>query len=295
MTDHRIDFLPRLQLQDNLSNRRIACYFDDATGISAGTPVTRFGVPVGTTIGLNVEDDGAVATISVSRDLSLFADASATLRIRELTGGKVIVLDPGNSQTGAVDGPIRGTNEADLGQIVATAADLSEKAGPMLARIDTLLISLTRLVGDPQLQQDIRSGLGSFASSGRQLNDLLLTARPRLDATLASSSGLVDELRSIVGETREPLAAALASFGAVGSEGEGAVRDLRRSLRRIDSIGVRVDNILGSVENGKGIAPRLLHDEVLANEVVETVKVLKSVIARLGTQGMNVNVELGHE
>lgn len=278
-----------------IDDRTVTFLFDDAGGVTTGTPVSLDGVVVGSVLDISLTNDGPVVRTTISRSVRLFEEASAAIRIRELTGGKVIVLDAGIVGGSEAIEPIRGMNEADLGEIVATAARLADQADPLLRRVDSLLAALILIVDDPALRRNLSASLSSLASSGRRLDGLLADVGPGVRSLVANADLTVRDVREVANRTGAGLRNLINTLDGVGGDTGLLVAELREGVADLDAIAERATRLLDAVENGDGIAPRLLHDTVLANEVVDTIRRLKAIISRLGSIGINVNVELGHE
>ena len=187
---------------DNLDKKPLIISFEDATGINTNTPVYFHGVQVGSVSAISVDNLGATVKAHVKGDVDIRDDATATLRIMELTGGKKIELDPGTASTALGDRPIRGVNEGDIGEIFSMAASIASEIGPMMERADSLLAALNTLVTDPSIQLGVKSTITEFSQAGRSVNALLESSGPSISRTLGSLEQAAGELNRLLEKNR---------------------------------------------------------------------------------------------
>lgn len=76
---------------------RVKASFNDVTGLREKAPVEMMGVPIGYVdkIGLDLENQKAVLTLSIENKIQLLDDAIASIKTSGLIGDKYVKITPG--------------------------------------------------------------------------------------------------------------------------------------------------------------------------------------------------------
>ncbi|MGE3801576.1 MAG: MlaD family protein [Candidatus Kapaibacterium sp.] len=279
-----------------VDRKKITIEFDDAAGITAGAKVYLYGVEIGSISGVSIEGKGARVIAHISRGISIYKDAYATIQVMELTGGKKIELSPGSSG-GELSGEIvlPGKNQADIGGIIAVAQDLVMNVGPLLKRADTALAAISNLIGDKRLQQNIATAADQFAAASVELNSILRENRGRVSTTLASVEGLTADLHEFVGRNEGGVERIIQSTGAFVDEASQTLKESQEVILRVDRLVSRLDSIAVDLRQGDGTISRFMYDKALAQEIDSALAGLKKFIEDVDRRGINVNVGVGHK
>ena len=280
---------------ESIDRSAVTILFDDASGVTTSTPIYLNGVPVGTVTSLATDEDGAIVSARIDSDVSLDDDARAVVRVKELTGGKKIELDPGSSGRSLGTASIIGRNEGDIGELIAIAAHLAKDIGPLMRRADSLLGSLQRFVDDPVLQQGVRTTVTEFAELGGRANRLVTETGPGITVTIASLRELSGRLNDFIVRNEKGVESAIESTGRLTTNAGSAVEDARTSLRKLDSFLDRLNSITDELSEGEGLVATLLNDPAFTRDLQETIRTVRFLLTNIDRRGVNVNVELGHE
>lgn len=280
---------------DRFDQQAIEIHFPDAGGVTTSTPVFLNGVEVGSVTSIRVTSDHAVVRAHIEAGLAISDEATAVIRIRELTGGKKIELDPGDSKQPLAGAAIPGRNEGDIGELIAVAGRLSDQIEPIVRRTDTVLQELVALLGDPQLQADVRTAAAEFAEAGGRANGLLAEVGPDLGRSIEKLERLTDQVSAVVETNRPAFDRIVASTDAATSSAVGAVAEGRDVLAKLDRVARDLEVVARTVRDGGGFFGTLLYDDTMSKSLEQTIEVLRRFIDDIRKKGVNVNVELGHE
>lgn len=85
--------------QTSSSGYRVVAEFDDASGLNTGSEVRMSGVPVGTVVERELDEQNFLARVvlSINSDVQLPSDTSAKITADGLMGGNYISLSPGGA------------------------------------------------------------------------------------------------------------------------------------------------------------------------------------------------------
>lgn len=262
-------------------------HFNQAGGLKAGDSVRVAGMKWGQvnsmTFDPTADDDRRVTVeLLLDRELTLFNDAVIEIQEASVLGGKVLAIEPGQSDLGPMpaDKPLYG--EVQL-NVMESLSDLVEENRDSLASI---------LENLEQTITDLREGNGALSRLlySEELADDLGAAVTSISGTFENAEALTDKLRS---EDRGTLGkliyedAAHQELESLLSESRGLVAELQSGegtiaalvsdpelAGRVRSLAERLDNIATGLDEGQGTLGLLLEDPEIANR-------LKSIVTRL--------------
>lgn len=273
--------------------------FQDVSGLKTGDPVTVFGMPSGNVESIQLENQGAVVTITLDEGISVRNDAAAEIRVKELMGGKLIALTPGVA-VGTWDRAkaINGTTTLDFSSAFAKAGEFMERFD--MDQIDSLVANINKIAS-------------SFASVAEEIDSM------DTGALLDDINQSADRLNSILGkvEQREIVKKIDNSLVKIDHLAENADRTLNsfgnladkvsdRTLPAVDSVLAQIDDMLDEAEDmvvvlkdlmnqmqdQRTVAGKLLYDPQLAEDLDFTMDNLNQTLDHLRTKKIHVRMSL---
>ena len=216
----------------------------DAGGVRRGDPVQMRGVNIGRVVGFEMVPQGVEIRLELYDEYEVAEGSVAHLKSSGLLGGMTVDVIPGMGEETIDDGDvIPGTSAEGL---LSSAETLGIQADTVLQRVTQLLAPGT---------------INAVGTSATELQSLLT----QLSAVVARQQ---QELTALSGSLRR---------SAAGIEGAAAGPELGRSVARIDSLTLRLnetsgtldaavqslDTVLGRAARGEGTLGRLSEDEEL--------------------------------
>ena len=208
--------------------------FPEAHDITPGTPVRIRGVDAGQVIAVEYPDhDGPGAEVTVRMRLQakyasrIYADARAEIHGNGLLGAKVISIQPGNPNAGALaGGRLRGIKPFDMAEAVTEVRDLAKEAKGTAAEVKLLAKeSRTTVAAAKDLIVAVEKGDGTLGKLIRD-DDLYEDARGaladlrklvgRADKAVGTVEGEMDNLRELVTDGRATLKSVKQGSDALG-------------------------------------------------------------------------------
>jgi phospholipid/cholesterol/gamma-HCH transport system substrate-binding protein len=218
---------------------------DNAGGIRKGDPVQMRGVNIGRIMGFQISQQGVKIDLEIEGEFKIPTDSRVDLVSAGLLGGMKADVIPGNATTYVKYGDaLPGRTEKGLADI--DAEQLSNQAEDVMARVQRLLADDT---------------IGNVNGSTAELRTLLR------------------ELNGTVVSQRKELVALTASLrrSSAGLEKTTNAPELERSIKRLDGISARMDevtqtldrgtrsleSVMARVEKGEGSLGKLTKDDAL--------------------------------
>lgn len=264
----------------------------DASGIDEGTVVSLRGVRVGSVIGVGLDSTQVRLAVRVAGPIRLFDDATASVQMLELTGGRMLALSPGSSGALLPDGgEIPGT-VADLGALLAKASTLGDDASLLLKRVDSVVAALSDLLLRRGRIEDISGSIQNLAAASADLRHLLERNGPHLETTIRSIAVLSRGLNVAINQLGTHVHGTLNTIDTLGADARHVSRSLNEILARADTLTAKIDQIVDDLHNGDGAASRLLFDPATAQELLATIAAVRSLLADIEKNGIKAKVDV---
>lgn len=235
-------------------------YFQNASGLKNGAPVTLEGVTIGNVKQIRIVPDRNPTPVEVTMQVAgktayaLHADSTTSITAAGVLGDSYVDISSRNA-TGpppANNAELAARNVPSIAQVVDTSQETLQKASSVMTKINTLLDSLNSKKG----------------SAGLLLND------PQLYRNLTQ---VADNLKAVTGKM---------------ADGRGTLGKLMTDDSMYQKLNLTVDRlntISQSLAEGHGTAGKLLHDETLYNNlnsaVANTNKLVEGINQGKGTLG----------
>jgi phospholipid/cholesterol/gamma-HCH transport system substrate-binding protein len=263
-------------------------------GIEQGAPVVVNGVRRGTVTSVRADVGTVVVRADVADISDLFADASARVSILEITGGKKLEVLPGSTGTFDRTREIPGVVAADIVSLVDDLGSVSGDARSLIRRLDTIAGSLTDLLADGSVSQNIRTMASDGALLVHDLRTFLANNSADLQRTLKNVGILVDDLRTAVGNNEPRVARLLDNLDRTVADANDVIRRSTGTLTSVDSLVSNMNGIVADIRTNRSVANRLLYDADLGRRLDSAINDLGRFVKSARASGVNVNVGLGH-
>jgi len=267
----------------------------DAGGVIQGTAVTLRGVRVGAVSAVRIVPDGVEADAVVAgENLDLRADAVGVIRAPELTGGKVIAVEPGRSdQRISGDATIPARPDADISALLGRADTLAVAVNSVVRRADTALASVNEVLGSKRFRDDLSMSLQNLRETSESARLLVSRNARTIDAAVGDLAALGRDLRSLVASTRPAVERSLIVVDTLSRDARVALRHLDLTLDRADTLLVSIDDVVRQARDGNGTIGVLLRDSVLPRRVDSLLQQIERVAADIERNGFRAKLKIG--
>lgn len=265
--------------------------FPTAAGIEKGDAVYISGIKRGMVGTIEARHNDVLIEMTLDQEIPLHKDATASIMMLELMGGKKIEIAPG---TAGVFDPkldtLSGYSTGDLSTLVATLTELSDDLTSITYRGDTLLGILNEMLGDPR----IRKGVPQALDDARK--------------TLADVSRVTESINSLIGENRGSIRNIARRTDELTAKLNTTIDDLgpnaRMTLDSVKSFLTYTRGFLGKAEGivnelnslvtqsreKKGLLYKLTADEQFSRRIDSLVTELDKFIRQTRRQGLDANI-----
>ena len=278
----------------SVSQQYLNIRFPNSGGIQISNPVVVNGVQRGRVVSINNDNGSVLIEIMLDNIDDIYSDATAIIKILDITGGKKIEIHPGTS--GIPLDPskeMQGQTSADIADLFLLFGNMSEELISVVHRLDTLTERLSYIVNRDGFTDNV-------ANIVKNTDELIANANELLKQNLNNINTIVDDIRSLVSTMNKDYKRYEPRLDTLIDNLNIAVNSANNMMMRIDtsitsanSILTDVNSITSDIKNGNGTISKLIYDENLAAKLDSTVNNLNALIEMIEKFGINVNVRLG--
>lgn len=257
----------------------ITLRFETSAGLQRGDVVTVNGVKSGKVDGISIDGNSVLIRVLMNSDVSVTADANATIQMLELMGGKKIEITQGMSMDvfdrskiliGRVDPDIAGALGI-VGQVKGDVVQLSSNA-------NQLLVNLNALLGDKDLQTSVKLTFANLNKTMDELRSMVAENRANAKRITDNLASLTAELDSIAKQTKPRLNATLDKAA--------------NTLTQTDTLFSEIKFFLRDIRQGGGLLHQALYDSTFTARVDTLMVRINQVMDVLLDSGVKVRIRL---
>ena len=254
--------LNRLNVKDDRQTYLVYAAFDDLKQLQIGDDVRLAGVRIGSVTDTSLQNNLAVATLSIDKKFSVPSDSVATISMAGLLGANYIAIIPGNSRNPLQPNETLQTqNPLDVGAVLQKFGSVGERLDRILANFDG------KDIGD-----NLFGGL-------RDVGDFFRNNREKFSKIIDNCSEITQNVNTITQHV---------------TEGQGTLGKLiydEHAYKQFNEMIQSLSDIAKSIENGQGLVGKLLYDpktsqsfDTLMENSNTMMKNLKEFSARLNNE-----------
>lgn len=258
----------------------------DVGGIKTGASVLMRGVKIGSVAGTTLDPDGRGVTIllKIDKQQPLLDNARFEIEQSGFLGDRFIGIYPGDHAGRRLTHgeEVQADSPFNMQEAVATATATLTKISQATTNLDAAVSDVRRLVLTEETLGKFGASLDRFAAMTAEayaavsrLNVLVATNSPPVTTAVSNFNSFSSQL--------PPLATYVQSL--VQSNGV----ELSIAIKNLESGSATLTNLLTDVQNGHGVAGRLLRDEEMAAEVAAITRNLSITTSNLSVTTSNLN------
>jgi phospholipid/cholesterol/gamma-HCH transport system substrate-binding protein len=269
--------------------------FPDAGGAQRGDPVYIRGIKRGLVSNVSVNGRGEVIMdLQLDEKIALRKDASASIMMLELMGGKKIEIQPGQSATAfnVARDTIEGTTAGDLSTLVALVNSMSGNIKSIANKADSFLTSLNDIIGDPTVRENIKGSIAEARITIHNLNETLTGVRTLVAENRTTLKNAIVELEKLAKNVNS-------TVDDLGPAAKATLEDTRafiaKASKTIDKADIALDEIdkmLVDSRTNKSFLYKLTSDKAFGDQIDSTLMHALKLIKEIRYQGLNTNVRI---
>ena len=267
-----------------VSNEKVTTVvFKNVAGLEIGDNVTVSGVRKGYVKEMQIKGDQVFVVLSLDKDVNLKKDASFSVAMLDLMGGKRIEIQPGTStESFDYDNVHQGKFLADIPFVMSMVGNMQENLAGTLKDIKITLQSLNNYLTDKQFNKNVKTSISYLSGVTEKLNLILSENREDIKQLIANSNSLTKDASKVLNENKDNIAASLGSLKIV--------------LQKTDTLLTKVNSIANETTDRKNNLGKMLYDKEFYENLNSSLKQLneltKILIKQLQNEGVNVDAHI---
>jgi ABC-type transporter Mla subunit MlaD len=276
------------------SEVQLYAWFPDVSGLSVGDPVSMEGRilgSVGSFQSPGLDSSGWIVILNFKELPRLQSDAQAVIKVKEITGGRIVDLQPGVSKDPYSSQVLLGQAAWDIGtflkEIKPLLAFFQDSAlQDFIVNGNILLRKSTELNPQKTLAQ-LEQVLQQTATVLTQSNKLLSDKQFGLPVLLKDMGGALRDVQLVLDSLKPLLQEASASnLQATVKELQEVLKQSGQFIRNTDSL------LLRSVQDTSSLAGAVLHSPELKRELEQTLFQLRETLLQIQAGKLRAKIRL---
>ena len=263
-------------------------------GIKPGAKVLMRGVQVGTVSSSKLNDGGKSVTIffKVESQYKLYSDAKFEIETAGFLGDQFIAIYPAKDLGYALTNhaEISARDPFNMQEAVAVATE-------MIMKISETTTNLNAAVSDVRRMVLTEQKLNKLGDSLDRIDTITAEAQAMMTRLSAEAQDTMTRLNGIVSNNAAPVTTAVSNLNAFTAQlpplanniaslvaSNGA--ELSTAIKNLEIASATLTNLMTDLQNGHGVAGRLLRDEELAANLTAIAHNLSVTTSNLNTRGL---------
>ncbi|MBU1098167.1 MAG: MCE family protein [Bacteroidetes bacterium] len=257
--------------------------FNSVAGLSEGDVVAINGVKKGYVDEIKLTRNTAVAKLRIEKDITLYEDASFSVMMLDLMGGKKVEIHPGNSEK-IIDVNILHKGQF-LGDIASAMAALSGVQTDIIVLIKEVKDAVTNLNNSflsENFVTEIRKNL-------KDLNSLVNTANSVIKNNESGISNLINNSNKLVSKGNDLL-------DKNETDITSSISSLKELLNKSKLLVTNIHQFAEEVRAQKNNVGKIIYDEQFLKDIKETLlqtnQLIKILLEQIQKDGINVDANI---
>jgi len=265
------------------NERQIKVRFNNVSGLNLGDYVTVNGVREGNVNDIEIENGKVLVSLSVKNKIKLEKDASFSISMIDLMGGKKVEVSPGTSNVPLDYNKIQtGKFSADIPTVMALVGSMQTDITSSIKDIRITLTSLNKYLTDKKLNSDIKNSMNGLNLVLEKLNRIIDENHSNINKLTKNSADLTKQAKLFMSKNNKNLTS--------------SIKELNKVLGNTDTLLTRVNSFVKETENRKNNLGKALYDKNLSANLIQTVtrlnKITKLILKQLQNEGMKVDAHI---
>lgn len=268
----------------NLTMQEYSVFFPKVSGLNEGDMVSVNGVRKGKIDKIDLVSDSVMIKFSIDKTIKIKKDYDIYVAATELTGGKVLYIEPGKSSEEVnPDIALHGNPGADFATLMNSFSDITKDVKSLLGDFKTstdnlnkVILNVNDIVGDGYLKANLKTTLANLSASSSNLNLLLSDSRNGINRITSQLESTVGNVDVAVGDNSKEL--------------KSTLLEIQTLTNSVDTLVGNLNLVVNDIQNkDKGIG-KFLADDKFFNNMNATLNEIEKLTKNIRTKGVKLNI-----
>jgi len=246
------------------SDNVVRVSFSNISGLEIGNNVTVNGVRKGHVKDFTISGSNVIVTLGINNDIQLKKDAQFSLQSTDLMGGRKIEVNPGDSNVDLNLSEIQqGIYITDIAGVIALFSDIQDKISIIANESVKTLRGINSLLEDENFVNGLRTSV-----------DNLNRLTTKMDKVLTENQ---ENIKEITENTKQITSDTKMFLQTNGENIENSIKNINSVLKKSDSLLTTFNSLAMETKTGGNNLGKLLYDDSLYLNLVQSVEQLKEL------------------
>jgi len=266
----------------NLSLQEYEVYFSKVSGINEGDMVSLNGVRKGQVDKIELVGDSVKIMFSIDKNIRLKKDYNIYIAATELTGGKVLYIEPGKSSAEVPIGtPLQGSPGADFATLMNSFADITTDVKLLIGEFKKSTEHLNGviandIVGDEGMKSSIKTTVNNLAATSQNLTQLVNESRSGINNLTSKAGNTLDNIDVTIGDNGDAL--------------KNTLREIQVLTNTIDTLALNLNYVVTDINNKEKGIGKFLTDDEFFNNLNATLAEIEKLSKNIRKNGVKLNI-----
>ncbi len=267
----------------NSQRKIVQIEFSSVAGLEKGDATTINGVRKGYVEDIRNVNNSVLVTVNLDDDVKLKEDATFSILMLDLMGGKKIEINPGNSAEELDYSKVqKGKFLGDISTAMAMLSSVQNDLVDVIKEVKITLTNLNRVFGKKEFFENVESSVKNLTVLTSELTDLVKTQKSEIEKLISNGNMLAENMNNLILSNKDNIRQTLESASDVLNE----MKTLVAKANKLSDETVNMKNNLG----------KFLYDDELMNNLKSSIdklnKLSEILIQQLQDDGVNVDVNI---
>lgn len=265
------------------SQNKLVIEFKNAAGLEVGDFITVNGVREGNVENIKIENDKVLVTSYINNQIDLKKDATFSLEMVDLMGGKKIDIKPGISSEPLDYNKIqKGSFSADIPTVMSLVGSMQDDMVSTLKEVKVALNSLNNYLTDKKLNKNIKQSLYNLNELTSKLNLMVDENRKNINKLITTGVDLTSETKDLIEQNKDKFTSTL--------------NEANNILIKTDSLMIKLNEFADEVKNKKNNIGKFIYDKEFYSNLTQTIKQVNVLtgllVEQLKKEGIKVDAKI---
>lgn len=254
------------------NNNLLTVQFATVAGLEIGDLVSVNGVRKGLVDAIfSTNNNNATVKIKFTENVNLKEDATFSIMMLDLMGGKKIEINSGNSDVLLdYEKTQIGKFSGDISTAMATLSSVESDLVEVIGELKTTLRSANSIIGNQEFTENIKNSVIQLTNLSENLNSLVVSNKEVISTTLQNAKELTDKTNVLLENNSEKITSVLTN--------------LNSTLNSSNELILQLTQLSDETRNSQNNLGKILYDENLVNDLKTSLSQIKELTEIINSQ-----------
>ncbi|MCB9218992.1 MAG: MCE family protein [Ignavibacteriales bacterium] len=246
--------------------------FPTVAGLEIGDLVSVNGVRKGLVDAIfSTNNNNATVKIKFTENVNLKEDATFSIMMLDLMGGKKIEINSGNSDVLLdYEKTQIGKFSGDISTAMATLSSVESDLVEVIGELKITLRSANSIIGNQEFTENIKNSVIQLTNLSENLNSLVVSNKEVISTTLQNAKELTDKTNVLLENNSEKITSVLTN--------------LNSTLNSSNELILQLTQLSDETRNSQNNLGKILYDENLVNDLKTSLSQIKELTEIINSQ-----------